>query len=250
MGPPAGTFIRYGGLPMCDESQRVKWMKLYRFALLITMVVGLSTVAAPAAAQTPAAAAPEDPSRWGVTASFTPSWTMAQQVKDLLSEPEDNLSVEGSEFTIGLARGSRLGGNISINYVKKPWKDGSGTSEHDQDCFDQNQTLCRPSTETLETQGVFLHGIEVTWFGRFVNIKERVQIGLNVGGGITKTKGQVIKTTDEYQQTGFTPPVPPRPGVPGVPGAPILTPVHTVETLEASEELFPYFPLFKLEGVG
>jgi hypothetical protein len=65
-------------LQMSDGSPNVRSLKALRFSVLALLVVALSAVAAPAAAQAP----PADPSRC-VTVSFVPSWTMADQVKDL-----------------------------------------------------------------------------------------------------------------------------------------------------------------------
>ena len=96
------------------------------------------------------------------------------------------LEIDGSEFSVGFVRGSQFGGDLGVSYVRKPWKDGSTITEVSEDCFNQAQTLCRPRTEATETQNVVQSGVEVHWFVRFVNIKQRVQIGLNVAGGIAR----------------------------------------------------------------
>ena len=198
-------------------------------------VVALLAIASPAAAQS------SDPSKWGVKVSFVKDWTMADQVKDLLAGGEDGseLRIDGSEFEIGFVRGSRLGGDWGVSFVRKPFKDGSGETKTDEDCFNQAQTICRPRTEVSATENVVLTGVEVHWFVRFVNIKERVQIGLNVAGGIAQTSGQIVTTTDRFEPTGFN-----QSGPTG------FTQVHEVETKEAKDELFPYFPQGKLEVVG
>lgn len=66
------------------------------------------------------------------------------------------------------------------------------------------------------------------------------QFGITVGGGIGSMKGQIVKTTDGYRQTGFNPQT----------QLAILTPTHEVETTRASDELAKYFPLIKVEVVG
>lgn len=202
-------------------------------SVLLSAMFIVTALAAPAAAQS------SDPSHWGARVSFVKSWTMAQQVKDLLADDDSELNIDGSEFEIGFVRGSRLGGDWGVSFVRKPWKDGSGETTNDQDCFNQAQTICKPRTEVTATQNVVLTGVEVHWFIRFVNIKERVQIGLNVAGGIAQTSGQIVKTTDSFEPTGFN-----QQGPTGYKA------VHEEETLEAKDELFPYFPQFKLEVVG
>ena len=84
-----------------------------------------------------------------------------------------------------------------------------------------------------------LTSVEVHWFIRFVTIKQRAQIGLNVAGGIAQTKGDVVKTTDRFEPTAFN-----------QNGPTAFRTVHEVETDAAKDELFPYFPLFKIEVVG
>src|SRR5262249_49535105 len=138
--------------------------------------------------------AQDDPSRWGVKVSFVKDWTMAPAITDLLAGDDEGseISFDGDEFEIGFVRGSRLGGDWGVSFVKKPFKDGSGERNTDVDCFNQAQTICRPRTESTLTQNTVLTGVEIHWFIRFVNIKQRVQIGLNVGGGIAETKGDVV----------------------------------------------------------
>ena len=197
-------------------------------------VVALLAIASPAAAQS------SDPSHWGARVSLVKAWTMADQIRKLLgNKAGDEIKFDGSEFEIGFVRGSKLGGDWGVSLVKKPFKDGSGEIKSDQDCFNQAQTICRPRLEVSATKDMMLTGVEVHWFIRFVNIKQRVQIGLNVGGGIAQTSGQVIKTTDRFEPTGFN-----QNGPTG------FRQVHEVETTEAKNELFPYFPQFKLEVVG
>jgi hypothetical protein len=213
-----------------------------RVSVRMLGVVGAALfIAVFAAGASPAAAQslrPEDPSHWGAKVSFVSSWTMADQIKKLLADDGSVLTVDGSEFEIGFVRGSRFGGDWGVSYVRKPWKDGSGDSKTSQDCFNQAQTICRPRTEVNATQNVILTGVEVHWFISFVTIKQRVQVGLNVAGGIAQTSGQVITTTDSFNPTAFN-----------QQGPTAFQPVHEVETQDAKDQLFPYFPLFKLEPV-
>lgn len=216
-------------------------------AAVLYSILAVCLTASPVLAQSqppspaPAQSTSEDPSHWGVKVSFIKSWTMADQVKSLLGGDDEGseLTFDGDEFQIGFVRGSRLGGDWGVSFVRKPFKDGSGETSTSMDCFNQAQTICRPRTEVIATRDVILTGVEVHWFGRLVNIKQRVQIGLNVAGGITQTSGQVVTTTDSFEPTGFN-----QNGPTG------FRPVQTVETSDATEELFPYFPQFKLEAVG
>lgn len=178
-------------------------------------------------------------SHWGVRVSFAPSWEISDSVRKVLFEEGEQGNISGSEFGIGFVRGSRLGGDWGVSYVRKPWDDGSGSTSTDQDCFNQAQTICRPRTESTLTRGVYLDAVEIHWFVRFVTIKERVQIGLNVAGGIGSVKGDAISTTDRFEATGFN-----QQGPTG------FRQIHEEEVLAAKDELLPVFPLVKLEAVG
>ena len=126
-----------------------------------------------------------------------------------------------------------------MSFVKKPFKDGVITSSSDQDCFNQAQTACKPNTEVNRGRNVLLTGVEFHWFIRIVNIKQRVQAGVNVGGGIASFSGDIITTTDRFEPTGFN-----NQGPTG------YRAIHEEETKLVKDELLPYFPLIKLEAVG
>jgi len=199
----------------------------------VTLVVVLLMLPAASSAQT------GKETHWGVRVSFAPSWEINNQVRKLLFEDDEDGTISGSEIGVGFVRGSRLGGDWGVSFVRKPWDDGSGSMSTNQDCFNQAQTICRPRTESTLTQGVYLNAVEIHWFARFVNIKERVQIGLNVAGGIGSVKGNVISTTDRFEPTAFN-----------QQGPTAFRQVHEEEILLAKDELLPMFPLFKLEALG
>jgi hypothetical protein len=212
----------------------------------------MAVVPAVALAQTPPPTKPEpapkteskpsetkekEKSHWGVTFSSAPSWTISNSVKKVIFDSGSTGTISGSEFTFGFVRGSTHGGDFGVSFVRKPWKDGSGeTKAPQQNCITPNN--CASTTESSLTQGVFLNGFEVHYAPSFVTIKNRVQIGLNVAGGLGFMHGQVVKTT-----TGTTFQF--NPGKP-----PALVPVNTVETLQAKDELLKYFPFVKLEAAG
>lgn len=187
-----------------------------------------------------------DPSHWGVSFSATPAWTLAQQVKELLSDKGEELNIQGREVTIGFVRGSTRGGDAGVSFVRKPWKDGLGSSSSNVDCFSPgtNQSpICLNDREQTFFDHLILNGVEFHWFFApgFARIKDRVQIGANIGGGIAKVTGSV-RTVNDRQQPVFTP-------APGGGTMRIVT-NHTEETKPANEELLPVFPLLKIELEG
>jgi len=185
-------------------------------------------------------------SHWGVIVSGSPAWTVTESVRDLLADEDETLNIEGTEFAIGLARGSTLGGDVSVSYVRKPWKDGLGLSSDRTDCFtpgpNQGQ-LCFRDREQNLFENVMLNGVEFNWFWapRFGRIKDRAQIGLNVGGGVAQFSGSVHKINDREEPVF----------VPGPGGGTFrIVNVHEEETNPVEDELLSVFPLVKLELMG
>lgn len=123
-------------------------------------------------------------SRWGLQASFVPSWSVPDAAKDLFDA--ETLTVEGSEIRVGFVRGRTLGGDWGISYVQKGLDDGS---------FADSTGFTRTTT------GVTVRGIAIDKFAPFGTIKERVQIGMIFGIGA----GQASGTVQEFDKfTGLT----------------------------------------------
>ena len=127
-------------------------------------------------------------SHWAVGMSFTPAWTSHDSLAKNLLGYEGEL--EGTEFTVGVGRGSTRGGDWTVSYVNKPIDDTT-LVETEQDCFSGS---CSTFTSTQTLHDVRLSGVEFNWSRPFVTIKDRVQIGISVGGGVASTKGTVDGT--------------------------------------------------------
>jgi hypothetical protein len=163
-------------------------------------------------------------SHWGVQFSVTPAWKSLDQLKELFIEEEGTL--EGKEFTIGIARGSMSGGDWSVSYVHKPLKDARFV-ETEQFC---DFGPCFTSTSTIEFQDVLLKGVEFVWSKPFVTFSNRVQVGINVGGGAGWVHGNILET-HEF----IAPPSPPQ---------------QDSFTSPAKDTLWPIYPLGKVEAMG
>jgi hypothetical protein len=184
---------------------------------------------------TPAFAQDGKASHWGVIFSFTPTWKANQTFQDLFLVEDVNETFEGSEFTIGVARGSTLGGNWGVSYVRKSIKDGfTTTSSYSQS--EPNFTF--QSTLTNTFQKTYYEGVEVHLFVPFANIKNRVQIGLNVAGGVGFPKGNVYQVYDSTTTNTF----------PGFP--PTVTHQHDEMTQQAKDVILSIQPLGKVEAQG
>jgi hypothetical protein len=79
----------------------------------------------------PAPAVAQD-SGWGVVVSVTPNWNVADRTKYFFGA--DEVSMEGSEFGIGIARGREQSGDWGVSYVRMSVDDGSEVSDAEADC--------------------------------------------------------------------------------------------------------------------
>src|SRR5690349_15484739 len=148
--------------------------------------VALMVVLAGVSAANPAFAQGKlpDPSHWGASFSTTPSWDLAPQLKKLIQDDSTSVNIQGSEFEVGIVRGSRRGGDWGVSLVSKAFNNGSSIVSNDEACFQASS--CLPTRETHVLQGVKLTGVEVHKFIRVANITKHAQVGLNIGGGIAK----------------------------------------------------------------
>jgi hypothetical protein len=181
----------------------------------------------------PTAATAQQESHWVVGASFSPTWSSSDNLKATVGFDG---AMEGTEFTIGIGRGSTRGGEWTVSFVHKPLEDTT-SSEFEEECFGLPGE-CFSTNETFTTQDVVLRGMEFVWSGSFVTIANRVQIGLNAGGGFAKPRGTVVETFT--QTSAFRNPPP---------NGPLRTMTFS-ETFQsdAAEVFYKTVPLFKLEG--
>jgi hypothetical protein len=143
-------------------------MQLRIIALAICCVV-----AAPAAAR-----AQIDDAAWGVTAAFAPKW----QVPALLEGRFDITSVDvtGRELRVGVVRGTTFGGEWGVSLVHKRLSETGAVTVAGTD------GLASFITEDSE-----LLGVEVHRFFPFARLGDRVQVGVNLAGGIAQIRGFV-----------------------------------------------------------
>jgi hypothetical protein len=180
-------------------------------------------------AQSPVPARASQASHWGATGSLTPTWTANEQWRSLLLS-DGNLPMKGSEFTIGVVRGSTGGGDWGVSFVRKRFNDGLVNEERDSFCSDNS---CYSARQAQALQAIELTGAEVHWFLAVATIKRRVQIGVNLAGGVARVKGLVAETSE------FRSPTPQGERVD-----------RGADWLPADEVFFRIQPLAKLEAVG
>ena len=208
-----------------------------RKPLLIAILTFLSIPSLVEAQTTPPPAAQKN---WGVIGSFTPMWKANQGLQQGLywSDPEDDTTplFEGNEFTIGFARGSERGGDWGVSYVRKALKDFTQTTTYGPDTFCPAPNNCQTytSTTTISTHNIIVDGVEVHFFIPFARLaNERVQLGVNVGGGLGFSSGTLTQTTTDT----FVFTLPPS----------TQTETYTDEGDAAGEVIGPIVPLIKAE---
>jgi hypothetical protein len=139
----------------------------------------------------PAAAQIDDPS-WGVTAGFSPQWSIPGE---FLAELFDatTIDVKGPEFRLGIIRGTTLGGEWGVSLIHKRLSKQSTVAVEGSD-----------DLVTLLANDAELLGVEVHRFIPFVRAGDRVQVGLNVGGGVAQLRGFVTATYVGATSADFT----------------------------------------------
>jgi hypothetical protein len=188
-----GEFMRY-------VSGRAVVRRVFWAVGLVVVMLGTAT---PARAQS-------SESRWGVNVSFTPSWKANDGLGSSLQWAPEGLIHEGTELTLGVAKGRTLGGDWGVSYVRKPIKDQT-IVETNTASFCPNPTTCQTLTDEFrqDLKDVVVDGVEAHFFIPFATISNRLQLGVNVGGGVGFSSGTVTQTftTTTTTTTSGQPPV-------------------------------------------
>lgn len=181
------------------------------------------------------AQAQSDDKRWGIGLSFAPQWKASETLQKYVIAGEGLL--EGAEFSIGVERGRTLGGTWGVRYVQKAIKSDTRVREIDEYGQCSVDLFCGSTTIEHLMDDASIAGAEVHFSIPFATFGDRVQVGINVAGGVGFARGTVTERL-EFVQTVINP----------VNGA-AETHVDTdVATLPASDAFEPVIPLGKLEA--
>ena len=119
-----------------------------------------------------------DDTSWGITGGVSPRWSMpGTLLADLFDA--STLDVKGPEFRVGVIRGTTLGGEWGVSLIHKRL-----SKESTIEIEGSNDLL------TVIADDAELIGVEVHRFFPFARAG-RVQIGVNLGGGIAQLRGFV-----------------------------------------------------------
>ncbi len=139
------------------------------------------------------------PASWGVVGTFVPKWQIPSNLEVVagLHFSEDDLSVtdqdlRGDEFRIGIVRGRPLGGDWGVSFVRRRFVD-SDTEAANGGGFSSSNGIYETTSylSRVARTSVQLTGIEAHKFIGIATIANRVQVGLNVAGGVGRPSGQV-----------------------------------------------------------
>ncbi len=130
-------------------------------------------VAAPVAAY----AQIDDPA-WGITAAFAPRWQVPTFVEGRFDITTVDLT--GRELRAGVVRGTTFGGEWGVSLVHKRLSETSAVTVAGAD-----------GLASFVTEDAELLGVEVHRFFPLARIGERVQLGINLAGGIAQIRGFV-----------------------------------------------------------
>jgi hypothetical protein len=147
------------------------------------LVLLLCLAAVPAQAQF-------DDTLWGISGTVNPGWKSPSYVGVVFGAKDNDanyFALEGSELSIGFVRGKNLGGEWGISFVRSTFKDGSFVVRDDGS---------RVTTKKNSILGGMIHR-----FVPFGTIKERVQIGMNIGIGAGQIRGEMVKAGPGQTQT-------------------------------------------------
>jgi hypothetical protein len=179
---------------------------------VVVCLGSLFAFAVPAFAQTNDSTQPERPA-WGVAVSLTPRWDISggSDIIGKLAEVwfergDEGLDIEGSDFRIGVVRGTGMKGEWGVSFVRRSFKEGSTQGAIETNCFDSGfgpETCFTGGTEYIYGDDVRLTGLEANKLFVFATIKDRVQIGLDLAGGIGWMKGTALERRAESEGGSF-----------------------------------------------
>ena len=201
---------------------------------LLPAAARAQTAATPAPAPPPAAG--DEISHWGLDASVTPRWKIPSFTINEIAGSGSGATISGSQWSVGFVRGRITSGDWGVSFVHEPVKDGSNGHNGDTTCGFSNGPLpggCFDTSGSVVTQGVAITGVEIRKFIPFHLIGRRVQVGVEIAGGVGKLSGTLQKTSNNVTSVGFNSAV----------GLPIGSASTTVTTESVTAELPATVPL-------
>jgi hypothetical protein len=156
-------------------------------------------------------------SSWGVVGTMVPNWEVTSTFEPIaaLYFSEDDIAIKdqnlkGAEFRIGFARGRATGGDWGVSFVRRTFEDVDARTTSGAGCSGGGTTVvvlrCEDFEADLVRRDTVLNGIEAHKFVPFFTIARRVQVGMNIAGGLGFMSGEVNITNFRTTYTCTFPP--------------------------------------------
>lgn len=171
-------------------------MRIRQTSVVVLAVIAL---AASVSAQT------NEESTFGIQASLGPQWQILPGVKQLFGS---DINLTGREVRVGIVRGRTLGGDWGVSYSHNKIDNTSVIQASSGLCGGYPTTQyykCFDTGTSYRLYNVSFDGLEVHKFVPFVTIAERLQIGMNIAGGVAWVKGSAEKKVTTVQEVNEMP---------------------------------------------
>jgi hypothetical protein len=141
-------------------------------------------------------------SHWGVSGSLVPRWEFPRPLMDIWNLDTD---MKGTELRVGIVRGSDLGGDWGVSFVKKAIDDESVVQLRQRSCVQLpgGRSECARGAYHV-TRDAGMTGVEAHLFMPFATIKRRVQIGATFAGGVARIDGTSDRFLEHLVVNGST----------------------------------------------
>lgn len=180
----------------------------------------------------------KEESKWGVNFQFDPRWKVPSGLKELFDAK--SMEIEGREFRVGIVRGRTLSGDWGVSFVQKQFSSNSFIARGVLVPTPGGQPTF---VDTLYLRDASFAGVEIHKYLPFTTIKERVQVGINIAGGVAGVKGTLERHL-EYDRLVWSEEVPPK-----LLGLERVKEIQQIDAKRMFKKEMSVIPLFKLQGV-
>lgn len=163
-------------------------MRMRNSAFIVVLFIGLFLAAPAAQAQV---FVPEKGSSWGVSVDATPRWEAMRLLERFV---EDDVDLSGRDLRVGVVRGKAVEGDWGVSFVWASIDKGSSIKSNStySYCMNENCSEVGVGNRFYFVDASFV-GLEVHKYIPFVTINDRVQVGVNLGGGALWPRGTAEK---------------------------------------------------------
>lgn len=198
--------------------------------------------AAPPATKDDLAASTDNTKHWGLRVSFSPWASDNGFVRRVFSEFAD-VDLAGSDFEIGVVRGSHSGKEWGVSYVRRRVADDSTVQVRRGDVNVQfiDRTLTGSQYDDYSLRSSNMQGVQLHQFIPFATIKRRMQFGVLWGVGAARFTSGDVRRTELRQELDSRDP-----------NNPILVPTSRTRDLSVGEFVeeeigMEWIPLLRVE---